>query len=49
MLQKPVYMCDTHIAGLFSVYNLRALYLMSNYSISVILLSFTCHLLQLVQ
>lgn len=49
MLQKPVYMCDTHIAGLFSVYNLRALYLMSNYSISVILLSFTCHLLQWVQ
>ena len=49
MLQKPVYMCDTHIAGLFSVYNLRALYLMSNCSISVILLSFTCHLLQLVQ
>ena len=49
MLQKPVYMCDTHIAGLFSVYNLRALYLISNYSISVILLSFACHLLQLVQ
>ncbi len=49
MLQKPVYMCDTRVVGLFSVYNLRALYLMSNCSISVILLSFTCHLLQLVQ
>lgn len=49
MLQKPVYMCDTRVVGLFSVYNLLALYLMSNYSISVILLSFTCHLLQLVQ
>ena len=49
MLQKPVYMCNTRVVGLFSVYNLRALYLMSNYSISVILLSFTCHLLQLVQ
>ncbi len=49
MLQKPVYMCDTHIVGLFSVYNLRALYLISNYSRSVILLSFACQLLQWVQ
>ena len=49
MLQKPVYMCNTHMVGLFSVYNLLALYLMSNCSISVILLSFACHLLQLVQ
>ena len=49
MLQKPVYMCNTRVVGLFSVYNLRALYLMSNCSISVILLSFACQLLQLVQ
>lgn len=49
MLQKPVYRCNTRMAGLFSVYNLLALYLMSNYSISVILLSFACQLLQLVR
>ena len=49
MLQKPVYMCNTHMVSLFSVYNLRALYLMSNCSINVILLSFACQLLQWVQ
>ena len=45
MLQKPVYMCNTRVVGLFSVCNLLALYLMSNYSISVILLSLAYQLL----